>query len=87
MSPIHMTSTIHTTTIKCGAARRKRFDTGVAGHITKTMSDHALSIVGQRVRIILEILFLSSNLFSETCMGNGTTTAVADGIPPATVYT
>jgi hypothetical protein len=59
----------------------KAFDYYIARHMSRNMKENDHLLVGQRVKVILEILFLSRSLYSETVMSDGSTVQVADNIP------
>lgn len=50
------------------------------------MSDAALTLAGDRVRVILDILFLSPSLLGEMRMADSTMVSVAANIPDVRAY-
>ena len=71
--------------LRCCTTRAFRWY--ITPHLSKVMQQSDLKIVGQRVKVILDILFLSRSLYSETTMPDGSKLQVAAEIPDATIFT
>jgi hypothetical protein len=63
------------------------FQTYIAPHISKDMKKSDRLLAGPRVKIILEILFLSRSLYNVTIMPDSTSGQVTEDIPAASINT
>ncbi|KAH7096015.1 P-loop containing nucleoside triphosphate hydrolase protein [Paraphoma chrysanthemicola] len=71
--------------IKCCTTKAFRYY--ILPHLSKNASDSSRAIAAFRVQIIIKMLFLSRSLFSETRMADKKLVKVAEGIPPAKIFT